>query len=366
MSRATGIIPGRRPRLLLYAMYDLRGPDHGPLVRVEAMARALGARCDLDIVSGSRRGRVGTGLHWLARRGFGSVDAVYVEASSSFATPFDLAFIGLARASNRPVGVYFRDAYQLFRNDYPLPHRRQHVLDWLWHLATPVLKRLASTRFAPSAGLVGVLGLESPVLLPPGTDPGLTFVGAGSSPLVAYVGALSSNLGKDLLVEALELVRREVPDARLRVITPVDPAARLARVPPWLEWVPTGRAGLVAALRDVRVCVIPFRITPYTNLAVPLKLFDYLSLGKPIVATATTEVVRILGPTDAGLLVADDPAALAAAIARVLVDGDLAAGLAARARALADDPAMSWAARAETVLATLLPGTAAAGGGPPA
>jgi glycosyltransferase involved in cell wall biosynthesis len=335
-------------------MYDLAGPDRGPVVRIERMRAALESRCQLSVVSGGRAARVPRLLRWLASGGLGSIDGIYVEASSSFATPIDLAFLALARLSGRPVGVYFRDAYQLFRRDYPLRRRRHHLLDWLWRLATPVLKRVASTRYAPSAGLARALGLRAPVLLPPGTDPSLPVLGPGSSPIAAYVGALSVNLGMHLLVEAVDLVRRDIPEVRLRLITPVDPAERLGPLPPWIEWLPTGRTGLVDALRDVAVCVIPFRITPYTDLAVPLKLMDYLALGKPIVATACAETAAIVGPAGAALVVADDPPALAAAMMRVIQDDALAGRLATSARAFAEAPASTWAARADTVLETLL------------
>jgi glycosyltransferase involved in cell wall biosynthesis len=125
--------------------------------------------------------------------------------------------------------------------------------------------------------------------------------------------------------------------------------------------VEAGRSGLAAALDDVRVCVIPRRITPYADLAVPLKLMDYLGFGKPIVATACAETAAIVGPVEAALLVSDDAASIATAIERVLDDDALAARLAGNARALAEAPASTWGARADTVLETLFgrPPTAA-------
>jgi glycosyltransferase involved in cell wall biosynthesis len=236
-----------------------------------------------------------------------------------------------------------------------LSRGRQRLLDWLWRISMPLLKRVASRRFAPSAGLADALGLRAAILLPPGVDPDLPFLGAGSAPTVAYVGSLGPGDGVPLLLQAMRRVRERMADASLRIVAPDDPRTVLGDIPPWVEWVRAGRDDLPTGLRDARVCVIPRPVTAYTNLAVPLKLFDYLGFGKPIVATATTEVARILAPTDAGILVPEEPGALADAIVRVLADDDLAAGLAARARVLADDPRMSWAARAETVLEALLP-----------
>ncbi|HYN68593.1 MAG TPA: glycosyltransferase family 4 protein [Candidatus Eisenbacteria bacterium] len=340
-------------RLLLYSMYDVAGPDRGPVVRIERMRVALESRCQLSMLSGGRAARIPRLLRWLAKGGLGSIDGIYVEASSSFATPVDLAFLAFARARRKPVGVYFRDAYQLYRGEYPLSRRRQRLLDWLWRISTPILKRVASRRFAPSAGLAAALGLDSPILLPPGVDPGLPFLGAGNAPVVAYVGSLGPGDGVPLLVQAMSGVRERVADASLRIVAPDDPRAILGPLPPWVTWVRAGRDELSGTLRDVRVCVIPRPITPYTNLAVPLKLFDFLAFGKPVVATACSETERILGPTDAGLLVRDAPAPLADAIVRVLTDDALALRLASGARRLAEDPTMSWSARADTVVAGL-------------
>jgi len=346
---------GSRPRILLYAMYGLEVEDRGPVVRIHRMHAALSRLCDVEMVSGSRLGRLVPITRWLAGGGIARVDAIYVEASSSFATPLDVAFLALARLRKLPVGVYFRDAYQLFRTEYPLVHRRQKLLDWLWRLSTPLLKRIASHRFAPSRGLAQALRLKFAILLPPGTDPGLPDLGAGSQPIVGYVGALGTSDGARTLIEAIWIARASVPASVLRIVSPTDPRDAFGQLPPWVEWVPAGRGDLTEVLREVRVCVIPRPITPYTNLAVPLKLMDYLAFGKPIVATACDETARILEPAGAGLLVADRPDALATAVVAILRDDDLAAGLAIRARALADDPEMGWGARADTVLAALLP-----------
>ncbi|MEZ0240909.1 MAG: glycosyltransferase [Chloroflexota bacterium] len=348
--RASGV--GRPARLLLYSMYDLDGPDRGPAVRIEQMRMALASRCQLSVVSGGRAGRVPRLLRWLARGGLGSIDGIYVEAASSFATPVDLAFLALARLRGLPVGVYFRDAYQLFRDEYPVTRGRERLLDWLWRRSHAPLQWVASQRYAPSAGLAIALGLESPVLLPPGTDPDLPFLGASPGQLVGYVGSLSRSDGVDLLVEAVTQVRQSHPGCGLRIVSPAEPEAALLRLP-WVTWVDAGRAGLGAALGDVRVCVIPRRITPYTDLAVPLKLMDFLGFGKPIVATDCAETAALVGPGDAAILVRDDPRELAAAIVRVIADDALATRLAANARALAEAPATTWGARADTVLETL-------------
>jgi len=283
------------------------------------------------------------------------IEAGCVETSTTSAMPWDLALLALVRSAARPVGIYFRDAYQLFRGIYRRPGLRAQLSDTAWRFSTALLRRLATVSFAPSQGLADQLHLNSAVLLPPGTDPSSPDLGVGDEPLVAYVGARSRAIGFDLLVDAMTLVRAEEPGVRLLAIGPASDAD--ATLPDWIELLTADRDELPAALRPVRVCAIPLPINAYTNLARPVRLTDFLAFGKPIVATDATETHAVLAPTEAGLLVEDTPQAIAAGLLRVLRDESLAARLAARARALAVDPQMTWDCRAEQALAPLLENT---------
>jgi glycosyltransferase involved in cell wall biosynthesis len=313
---------------------------------------AMARHADLIVVGGSPRQRLGPALWFVLSGGPWRIDAAYVETSTTSAMPWDMALLALVRSAPRPVGIYFRDAYQLFRRIYRRPGLRAWLSDTAWRLTTAMLRSLATVSFAPSQGLADQLHLRAAVLLPPGTDPSSPDLGVGDEPLVAYVGARSRAIGFDLLVDAMGLVRREKPEVRLVAIGPADQGD--PGLPDWIELRTADRDGLADALRPARVCVIPLPINAYTNLARPVRLTDFLAFGKPIVATDAAETRATLGPTQAGLLVEDTPEAIAAGLLRVLSDRSLAAQLAARARTLAIDPHMTWDCRAEQALAPLL------------
>lgn len=342
-----------RPRLLYYAMYDPTAQDSAPKVRIRLLAEALAERADLTVIWGSRGQRLGPSLRWLRRQGMGSVDAVYVESSTSTPMPYDLALFAWARLRGRPLGIYFRDAYQLFRDLYPVTARRQHLADLAWRLTLPISRHLATVRFVPSAGLARVMGLAEALVLPPGTDPSLPNLGLGpDGPLVAAIAAPTPSADIRLLLQAMVIVRERHPDARLRLI---GRFADTSKWPGWVEIMTSDRTGLAELLRPASACVIPRRRTPYTDLAVPIKLTDLLAFGKPIVATATDASRAFVEDPDAVLFVLDTPEDLAAGIVRVLDEPALAQTLADRARTLAESPAMGWGARAERVLTALLP-----------
>lgn len=337
------------PRLLLYAMYDAAVPGSGPRVRIGLLAAALARRSRLVRADRGRWRRLAAlpGLLWRLR----TVDAVYVESPTGATMPWDLLLLAVARAMGRPVGVYFRDAYQLFRDLYPAATLRQRLADVAWRVSIRGLRRVASVAFVPSAGLGGALGLPGAVVLPPGTDPAAPDLGAGQAPIVGYVGAATVPDGWDRLLRAMELVRDELPEARLRAVG----AAPAGGAPPaWVERVAGTRDDLPRQLAEVRVCVIPRPINRYTDLARPIKLADYLSLGKPVVATATAETVALLEPAGAAVLVDDDPTAIADGLLAVLRDPGLAGRLARAARALAVASDSTWDDRAALVIDRLV------------
>lgn len=326
-----------------------------PQVRIAMLGDALARRVHLERIVGGRFARAFQAVRWLVAGGTHRAGAVYVEASTSSALPQDLLFLALMRLLGRPVGVYFRDAYQRYRHLFPLSRRRQRLADAAWQVTMPLMRSLATHRFAPSAALAAALDLRDPILLPPGTDPSLPDLGIGDPDLVAAIVSVAPRSGFDLLLAAVERVRELRPAVRLRVVSAAVDAVTAESLPAWVEVRMGGRTELAELLRSARVCVVPLPITAYTDLAVPVRLMDLLGFGKPIVSTASAESCRILEETGAGLLVADEPAAMAAAIATVLDDEAVARDLARRARTMAEDPAWTWDARATTILDHLLP-----------
>ncbi len=177
----------------------------------------------------------------------------------------------------------------------------------------------------------------------------------GGPPVAAYAGSLHPYKGADVLIEALA----SVPGARGLVIGghPRDAADRdrldaLARglgiaarvtftglVPP---------ADVLELLRGADVLVLPLRDMPHTRYDSPMKLFEYLAAGRPIVASdlLSTREIFADGKT-ARLFEAGNPAALAAAVRAVLADPG-AADRMGRA-AFEASASYTWARRAERI-----------------
>ncbi len=156
--------------------------------------------------------------------------------------------------------------------------------------------------------------------------------------VVLYSGTFETYQGLDNLIAAAPLILQRVPSARL-ILVGADDKGRVAVESAAAHLVRDGRLTIVdrqprsvmsdyLALADVLVSPRSFG----GNL--PLKIFDYLAAGRPIVATDIPTHRSMLTEKRA-LLVESTPEALAAGVISVLCDGEKSAVLAAAAREFA-------------------------------
>jgi glycosyltransferase involved in cell wall biosynthesis len=159
----------------------------------------------------------------------------------------------------------------------------------------------------------------------------------------------------DVLVDAMA----SVPGARLVILGGIRGEADGARIEELVrarglsdrtEMPGTVSPARVAEeLRRAAVVAVPFLATAMTERHTsPLKAFEAMAAGRPIVASDLPSSREVLRDGENALLVPPGSAAgLAAALRRVLDDTDLARRLAERAYAAA--PAYSWDARARAL-----------------
>lgn len=243
----------------------------------------------------------------------------------------------------------------------PVARRREAAVVRGAALRVPVSEELAAQVRALAPGApTEVLpnGVEAGAFaeLPARADARAAFALPADRPLVGFTGSLRPWHGLHVALDALP----GVPEALLVVAGDgeirgelEDRARRLGvtdRVR-WLGHVDHARVPVLLAALDVAVAPYP----PLESFAYsPLKLFEYLAAGVPVVASRVGQVTTILEDGRRGTLVSPgDAVDLAAALRTVLVDaGGGARSVAAEARgwALREH---SWDARARRLTALL-------------
>jgi glycosyltransferase involved in cell wall biosynthesis len=142
-------------------------------------------------------------------------------------------------------------------------------------------------------------------------------------PVVIFVSPLASNKGIDHVLDAFALVRRRVPEARLRVVGtgPMEPLVRAAAedAPGTIELLgPRDRAGVAEELRRAAVFVTAPRPTRVWNEQFGLAYTEAMASGLPVVTTMCgTNHEAVRAPN---IRVPDDAEALADALETFLSD----------------------------------------------
>lgn len=135
-------------------------------------------------------------------------------------------------------------------------------------------------------------------------------------PIVGFLGAFEYFVDMDLVLAAAEALKDVtfllVGTGRLwrRVKAQVEARSLANVVLPGPVAYPTGLDYIAA----MDVCLIPFKRTPVSDGACPLKLFEYAALKKPIISTSCTEIRR-LGKEF--VIFADTPSEFIAALRRI-------------------------------------------------
>ncbi len=159
--------------------------------------------------------------------------------------------------------------------------------------------------------------------------------GLGDDALLLTVARLVSRKGIDRVIEALSTLRHELPGVRYVVVGRGPDKARLQRLAQG-----AGLAGRVHFLENVSddelpdayaaadAFVLAARDEPQSVEGFGLVLLEAGAAGKPVVATAAGGMADAVVHERTGLLVPPEaPGALAAALRRVLTDGDFGASL---------------------------------------
>lgn len=160
---------------------------------------------------------------------------------------------------------------------------------------------------------------------------------AAAAPLVLYTGTFEAYQGLDLLFDAMAIVARTHPAARLLVVGGRPEQVDAARARAGAAAAPAIFTGLQPA-RDIPAFVGACDVLASPRISgtnTPLKIYSYLRAGKPIVATDLYTHTQVLDPETA-LLVEPKPEPFAAAIVRLLDDPSLRDRIARAAAARAE------------------------------
>jgi glycosyltransferase involved in cell wall biosynthesis len=166
-------------------------------------------------------------------------------------------------------------------------------------------------------------------------------------PAIGFNSGSHPGRGIETLIEAARLLKSEIPALRLLlwlVSTGPESAAHLdgirtaTRGERWIQIDPLSPDDYSAAYRQATLFCIPHPANPYYDAALPVKMFDAMAAGRPLVITPRTETRRVVERHGVGTVTDGDGSHdLADAMRRLLLDEAEAKRIGAVARGIAEN-----------------------------
>lgn len=333
---------------LLYITYI--DPNHignsGSSVRPLHMLHAF-QKMDIDIKVlygtnsikklSNRKKNVSEVINWLDDH---SVDICYIEPPSGpMFCQEDRKLLKILHSKNIPIAVFYRDCYWMFPDIYEesgmgmLKKKLIHILSKkdlrLYH-------KVCSMMYYPSETMAELIPQYTDWDdLPPGAErldindayaEDIQRLKAKNRIKFFFVGGATKRYGIDILLDSMQYLNNKECKAELILVCPAEQWEAFEYRKKFEEYgwlhvyhLHPGKE-LENLYKESDICVIPKKKELYSDFAVNVKLFEYISHEKPILTTNCFEVSKIVSKYDIGWIVKDDPRSMCEKMLNIISD----------------------------------------------
>ncbi|MEZ4501046.1 MAG: glycosyltransferase family 4 protein [Dehalococcoidia bacterium] len=159
------------------------------------------------------------------------------------------------------------------------------------------------------------------------------------APYILTHGAIEERYGPDVIVRAMALLREDLPELEFHLLGAGDYVEELLALVAnlgvservrYLGFVP--HATMIAEVSHTVAGIVPMQSNPYSNLVHTNKMYEYIELGRPVIASRLDSVAAYFGDDAIAYFTPGDPADLARRVRETVADPEAAQRRAARAR----------------------------------
>lgn len=234
--------------------------------------------------------------------------------------PFlDRGFFRKLRAAGTPVGHFLRDIFWCFpeyRDSVPTPKRQAALAAYHWDLVT--LRHHVDRVFLPSLPMAQYLDFGNTPLsaLPPAHDYIRPTSGPESGVRLFYVGGIGAHYRLHALFEGVAQAAKSGVDVQLTICTnpqlwEAEQSDYAAFASPAIKVVHAHGAALAPHFEAANIGALFVEPDDYWKFAAPVKQYEYLGAGKPILSAEGSLTGDFVSSHGVGWSIEYDSAALA-------------------------------------------------------
>ena len=330
-------------KILVLIPYSFATMENAPKVRAYNMYNALKSVADPIFVIGTpsglinliRENKSGIPLPKLQSRLIPEleyiikkqpIDYVYIESLAASLFSFDYFFLNCIKKRGIPIFPFIRDLYWKYKGTLQESWRQKiwfkhcdKELAWYQENATGLL--------FPSQYMANSINFRKKDVLSPAGDPSRCLNPyLPDNENITFVGGISKKMGVEILANAMKYVVKEYPHSRCNIVGNGDSETikRLKGLD-FINFLPDKNYfDIPEILAQSYITVIPHPNIPHNDFAIPVKLFDYMSSGRPVVSTDCPSMTDFIKENDIGIITTDNPKNLAEGIIYLLDNPDVA------------------------------------------
>lgn len=320
----------RTQRLLLDTFIDFGEMKSGSSVRPQRICdafRELGY--DVDLLSGlqnRKRERWRNVMKKIKEVRKNPPDLCYVEPPSGpFFNLCDHLLLLSLKHKKVPVGLFYRDAYWLFADWWQVHGIKRFFLVMMHRFDLFIMKHTCRILFFPTQSMAELftLPIKKSVLPPAGVVNVIPEHPIAGNAL--YIGGVSKVYGTDMMLKAFEIINEKLQKG-IHLTVVCREAEMGSFFNGYLEkpWLTVAHASGDEQLRPfyeaADIALYPSKKDRYMDFCMPVKLFEYLSRGLPVVATNCRETARFVTENGFGVVSDGTPEDYAQKIAGLFDD----------------------------------------------
>jgi len=260
---------------------------------------------------------------------YNDVDICYIEPPTGpLFNIEDILLIKKIYKFNIPISIFIRDIFWLYPQFWGVKGIKKIILTLMHEFDMKIYRKYCGIIYCPGQSFKSAIKkykFHDIRLLPPGCELNESKKSIKTHRKCLYVGACGFNDGIDILINAFKIVNKK-NKLELVIVTRKEEMKKLNHLLEenysWLSIMNVSGEELEPVYNNVDLGIIPRRRHEYMDLAMPIKLMEYIGHQLPVLSTDCTEMATFINNEKCGIVCETNAESMAMALDKVYDDNN--------------------------------------------